>query len=118
MKLIYIIIICLALILFACLLEGAEIPDNQIVNAIFKAEGGYKADYLYGIRSVKYKDIAEARQICLNTVRNQRRRHFKHKCDRNYLECLSARYAPLNAKNDPKGLNRNWLKNVKFFLKH
>ena len=96
--------------------DEVKYTNKSIVNAIFLAEGGYKAQYLYGIRSIPYKDEAEARQIARNTVKNQRRRHAKHKCDKSYLECLSARYAPLEAQNDPKGLNANWLKNVLYFL--
>lgn len=44
--------------------------DTQIVEAIYRAEGGVKAQYLYGIRSVRYNTSAEARKICLNSVRN------------------------------------------------
>lgn len=92
--------------------------DEEICNAIFWAEGGYKAKYLYGIRSVKYKNEKEARQICLNTIKNNRIRYEKwgHKKYKTFLEFLASRYAPLNAKNDKMGLNKNWLKNVKYYL--
>jgi hypothetical protein len=90
--------------------------DEQLADAIFRAEGGYRATYLYGIRSVRYKDEAEARQICLNTIRNNKRRFFQQDKYGDFLEFLASRYAPLNAPNDPKGLNRNWLKNVRYFL--
>jgi len=98
---------------------GDEIDDIKLCNAIFKAEGGYKATYLYGIRSIKYKDEAEARQICLNTIRNNRKRYAKygHKKYDTYLEFLASRYCPVGAINDPTGLNKHWLKNVKFFLR-
>jgi len=89
--------------------------DTEIVEAIWKAEGGAKATYAYGIRSVKYKDKAEARRICFNTVRNQRRRHKAHDCKLTYLECLSKRYAPIGCDNDT-GSNKFWLKNIKYFL--
>lgn len=90
--------------------------DEQIVNAIFQAEGGYKATYLYGIRSVSYKDEAEARQICLNTIRNNRKRFANQTKYEDYLEFLASRYCPVGAKNDPNGLNQHWLRNVKWFL--
>lgn len=32
------------------------------------------------------------------------------------LEAFAARWAPLDATNDPKGLNRNWVANVRCFL--
>jgi hypothetical protein len=92
--------------------------DEQICNAIFKAEGGYKAKYLYGIRSVKYKDEKQARKICLNTIRNNRIRYKKYgyKKYKTFLEFLASRYAPIGVKNDPKNLNKYWLKNIKYFL--
>ena len=110
----YILIIWL-LVCGSC--YGSDWTNAEIVNAIFKAEGGYKATYLYGIRSISYKDEAEARRICFNTVKNQRIRHFKHTCGKTYMVCLRDRYCPLEAKNDPKGLNSNWLKNVMYFLR-
>lgn len=32
-----------------------------------------------------------------------------------YLKFFADRWAPLNASNDPQGLNKNWLKNARFF---
>ena len=90
--------------------------DAEIANAIYKAEGGAKAKVAYGILSVKVRDEAEARQVCLNTIRNQRRRHSQHDCGLDYLSCLAKRYAPVGVANDPQGLNRNWLKNVRYHL--
>ena len=93
--------------------------DEEIVDAIYMAEGGSDATYLYGIRSVPYDTPEEARRICFNTVRNNRRRYaeYGHKTFDTYLEFLASRYAPVGASNDPRNLNANWLKNVKYFLK-
>jgi len=93
-----------------------EYTNEQIANAIYWAEGGAKAKVPYGILSIKVKDKAEARQICFNTIRNQRIRHAKHNCGLDFISCLGSRYCPIGAKNDPKGLNKNWVKNVKFYL--
>jgi len=117
----YKIITCLlaSLVLLSLFVAGCALaePDyDKLVNAIYKAEGGAKAQYLYGIRSVPYKDEAEARKICYNTLRNQFKRHLSHDCGFTYMVCLRNRYCPLEAnKNDPKGLNSNWLKNVRYF---
>lgn len=91
--------------------------DDQIANAIYKAEGGKKAQYLYGIRSVKYRNEVEARKICLNTIRNNRKRftNYGYKKHATYLEFLASRYCPIGCNND-WGCNKNWLKNVKWFL--
>lgn len=109
--------ILLVFLLIAIPLCFAEVySDIEIVNAIYQAEGGANAQYLYGIRSIKYDTPREARQICLNTVQNQRRRHSAHICGISYLECLAKRYCPSGAGNDPQGLNKNWLGNVRYFL--
>ena len=91
--------------------------DRQIVNAIFKAEGGYNATYLYGIKSVSYETEQEARRICFNTVKNNRKRYkdYGYKKYNTYLEFLASRYCPVDCDND-RGTNQYWLKNVKFFL--
>ena len=89
--------------------------NNEILWAIFKAEGGYSATYLFGIRSIKYKDFAEAKQICLNTIRNNRKRFLKQTKYTDYLEFLASRYCPINCDND-RGTNKFWLKNVRYFL--
>ncbi len=93
--------------------------DSELCQAIFQAEGGLKAQYAYGIRSVRYKDLAEARRICLNTIHNQRIRHNKHSCGLSYLECLANRYCPTKGKlsKAEHKLNKNWIKLVTYFLK-
>ena len=90
--------------------------NEQIVNAIFKAEGGYKATYLYGIRSISYQNEAEARRICFNTVRNNRKRFANQTIHKEYLNFLASRYCPVGAKNDPNNLNQHWIGNVRYFL--
>lgn len=111
----FILILSTLTLAVSCYAE--EYSDKQIVNAIFKAEGGYKAQYLYGIRSVKYKDEAEARQICFNTVKNNRKRYadYGYKKYKTYLEFLASRYCPVNCDND-RGTNRFWIRNVQYFL--
>lgn len=89
---------------------------NQIADAIYKAEGGLKAKKPFGILSVPCEGYEECRQICLNTIRNNHIRWIRDGRPKEYLEYLRDRYCPINADNDPKGLNKNWLKNVKKFL--
>lgn len=89
--------------------------DEELVNAIYKAEGGAKARYAYGIRSVSYNSIEEARRICLNTVRNNKKRFAKQTKYKDYLSFLASRYCPIGCDND-NGTNRFWIANVKYFL--
>ena len=113
-------IILATVLLFLCLACSAQEPsdDEDLIYAIYKAEGGEKAVKPYGILSVPCDTKDECRQICLNTVRNNRRRYadYGYKKYDTYLEFLASRYAPIGATNDPRGLNKNWLKNVKYFL--
>jgi len=118
MRIIFYIAIVVILLgcLHDCSAESQESTwtDEQIVDAIYWAEGGAETNHLYGILT-KYK-VTTPRQACFNTVRNQRKRHANHDCGKDFLTCLRDRYCPLNADNDPTNLNVNWLKNVKYFL--
>lgn len=88
--------------------------DNQIANAIYKAEGGAKTNHPYGILT-KYKTTTP-RQACINTIKSARVRFSKQTKEKDFIHFLSLTYCPIGAKNDPTGLNKNWVKNVKFFL--
>jgi len=114
----YIVVVIIFTILTYQMVFAEDWSDIEIADAIYLAEGGAKAKVPYGILSVKVKDEAEARQVCLNTIRNNRKRYadYGHKQYATYLEFLASRYCPIGAGNDPKGLNQNWLKNVKYFL--
>ena len=100
------------LLIFHSAAFAKEWTDTQIVNAIFRAEGGYKATYLYGIRSIPYKDEVEARRICFNSVRNGRRRWIKAGKPYDLITFIGLRYCPPKVHR----LNSNWVKNVKYFL--
>ena len=90
--------------------------DDQLADAIYKAEGGAKTKYPYGIVSIKTNgDVAYARQICLNTIRNNRKR-FANQCKyTDFIEFLGSKYCPIDCDND-NGTNQYWIHNVKFFL--
>lgn len=85
---------------------------NEVADAIYKAEGGSSADFLYGIRSVPYKDEAEARHICINSIKNGYKRWIKAGKPMGFLEHFSQRYCPPKAHK----LNVNWVGNVKYWL--
>ena len=110
-----IIIISLSLILI-----NSSIPAwaetftyDQVVEAIFKSEGGSKAQYLYGIRSIPYKTASEARQICLNSVRNSYKRWINAGKPKDFISYMGDRYCPPTAHS----LNKNWVKNVNYYLR-
>jgi len=93
-----------------------DYSDDEIADAIYQAEGGPKAKVPYGILSIKVGSVQEARRICLNTIRNNRVRFANQSIFTDYIEFLGSRYCPVGADNDPQGLNKNWVKNVKYFL--
>ncbi len=88
---------------------------DEYVNAIYKAEGGAKAQYPYGIRSVKCSTTLECRKICRNSVRNNLKR---------YQDAISlGTIAPtmdfvvfMGQRYSPPAINPNWVKLVNYFL--
>jgi len=115
-----IVVFWLLVFLFINTAAHAEIYDaEQIVDAIYKAEGGPRAKKPYGILSVSCGTKDECREICYNTVVNNftRWQVYGHEIHPDFIDFLGSRYAPIGANNDPSGLNRNWVRNVRFFLK-
>ena len=103
---------CLFFILFFAVPAMAQDYDaNRLADAIYKAEGGCKASHPYGILT-HYKHTTP-RQACINTILHARK-DWNDKDD--FIEFLGSRYCPVGAKNDPKGLNRFWIKNVRYFM--
>ena len=84
--------------------------EKRMVNAVYNAEGGANTNYPYGIKSIKTKNPREA---CRQTIVNNMFRFLEstEQMDE-FLTFLQRRYAPLNAEDDPEGLNQNWKKNV------
>lgn len=88
---------------------------DRLAEAIYIAEGSDMAKKPYGILSVQCEGREQCGKICRNTIRNNLKRWDKAGRKEPYLEFLARRYAPIGVENDPKGLNRNWLKNVEFY---
>ena len=113
-------IIMLMAVLLVVRIVKAEISDTTIVNSIYIIEGGTKAQYAYGIRSIPYKTIADARRYCLNTVRNNRKRYanYGYKQYPDFLSFLASRYCPTQGKlsKTEKRLNGFWLRNLRYQL--
>lgn len=97
--------------------ESQEIPASVVADAIYRAEGGAKTRHPYGVLSVRVSGEAEARQVCLNSIRNSRARWVKAGRPGDWLAYFASRWAPTKgASNDPTGLNSNWLRNVRAIL--
>ena len=95
--------------------KAEEYTNDQIANAIYKAENSTR--YPYGIKSINtFGNKDYARKICLNTIRNNRVRFAKQNKYKDFIEFLGSRYCPLTIKSEYH-LNKNWVKNVKYYLK-
>jgi len=109
-------ILLVALLLgFTTMARADDYTDEQIVNAIYIIEGGAKATFAYGIRSVKYSTVAEARKICFNSVRNGRKRWIKAGKPYDLITFIGMRYCPTRGKlsRAEQKLNGNWLTNLR-----
>ena len=108
------IIVFLLCLWIASICEGAEwdtFTNEQIVEAIGKAENSVK--YPYGIKSIGTKGDKEyARKICFNSVRNGRVRWEKAGKPDDLIVFIGKRFCPPKA----HALNSNWVRNVKYFL--
>jgi hypothetical protein len=84
---------------------------NKLADAIYKAEGGAKTNFPYGVRSIDTKGNKEyAQKICLNSIRNAQKRWKKAGEPEDFVTFMGRRYIP------PKE-NPNWVRLVKYFYK-
>ncbi len=95
--------------------------DEQLVMAIYHAEGGSATKYPFGIRSVYCATYANCKRCCEKTVRHNRRRFAQsgYKRYKSYLECLASVYCPCEGgalTPAERRLNRYWIRNVNYFL--
>lgn len=95
-------------LLIACSAGAVQIDAEKLADAIYRAEGGPRARAPYGILSVKVSGPAEARRVCLNTIRHAQR-DFPGGDLRQFIRFLANRYCPASV--DPVG-NSNWNRNV------
>jgi len=82
---------------------------NRLADAIRKAEGNAN----YGI--LAHYEHTSYRQACINTCKHKYAQWLANSENKGFLEYLSSKYCPVGASNDPTGLNRNWLRNVRYF---
>lgn len=92
---------------------GEVVDINKLANAIYIAEGGNKTSHPYGILT-HYKHTTP-RQACINTIKSNLKRFNTQSKEKDFIVFMSKSYCPIGAKNDPKELNRNWVKNVKYY---
>ena len=88
-----------------------------IVAAIRYAENGGKGKE-YGILHPRVKPTYRSQAgWCAATVQKNYDRWVKAGRKGDYVTFLGKRYCPIGADNDPNGLNKHWIPNVKKFQK-
>lgn len=86
---------------------------ERLADAIRMAENSHTHPYGVMVRGVRLSEGA-ARQRCLAIIM-QRWQSWDGRGD--FVQWLARRYAPLSCANDPAGLNRNWVRNVRALLR-
>ena len=115
----YVLAICFITLLFIGCQRQTEIKEkidvSKMCEAIYRTEGGNHAKYLYGIRSVHYRDRAEAREICLRSIAHRQREYkeFGYRLYPCFIEFLQSKYCPATRRNPMQG--ERWIKNVTYF---
>jgi len=87
---------------------------SEIADAIKKVENS--KNHPYGILKPYCSEGTESRcrKGCVQTI-ERALKDWNGQGD--FLAFLAGRYAPIGVANDPNGLNKNWLKNLKMILK-
>ena len=107
-------LLTLVIMLGLCNPAIAQIDTERWADAIRMAEGNPN----YGILSIPCNSEAQCRKYCINTIYNTLVKYRSTRCTpgESDIDCLARRYAPIGAANDPNNLNKNWKKNVLFYL--
>lgn len=95
--------------------EGGDYPVNPyaLLLAIREAERGRKG-FEFGVVAVKGTDLRTQCEWACATVKKNFER-FRESGEKDFIAFLGKRWAPVGAENDPKGLNRFFVENVRFF---
>lgn len=88
--------------------------DSKLADAIWKAEGGHKTKWPYGVKSVKVSSVSEARRVTIISVRNNWSRWERAGRPEPFVKFMARRWCPESA--DPQG-HKNWVRNVGRFVK-
>lgn len=89
--------------------------DWFLLMAIRKAENGGKGRE-WGIMNPKANTEELQAAWCAATIMKNHKRYGNGAVTEDYISFLGSRYCPVGADNDPKGLNKNWIKNVTYWF--
>ena len=100
------------MIVFSGKAHAETIDPERLATAIYHAEGIH-SKHPYGIL-VRYKHTTP-RKSRLNTIYHRLRLWTAQGEKGSFIIFLSKTYCPIGSFNDPEGLNKNWIKNVRYF---
>jgi len=99
----------------------AEVDLEKWSSAIYLAEGGESAVVPYGMffKGCDWDNVSYCKKIVHNTIYNTLVKYRSTRCTpgESDISCMQRRYCPLDDPRDVGGLNKNWQKNVLFYLK-
>lgn len=105
------LMLSIVFLLLATAAWGDTYTDEQIADAIYRAENS--TSHPYGI--LQHYEHTTPRQACINTIKSAKRRYEKANLRIDFIEYLGQTYCPVGCDND-NGTNKYWVRNVKFFL--
>lgn len=110
---------------YETIVEAAKANDCDsdqlftVLLAIRKAENGRKG-IEFGVLHPRAVDQPNSLRVqagwCAATIRKTYTRWQKSSSGMDFIRFLGARYCPVDATNDPTGLNHHWVKNVKHWI--
>jgi hypothetical protein len=92
---------------------AGEINIKKLARSIFLSENS--ASHPYGILKSYCKPNDPDGQCLKGCVQTIRKRLKTWDKTEDFITYLSRSYAPIGSKNDPTNLNKNWIKNVRYF---
>ena len=93
--------------------EPYPVNPYALLLAIREAERGPRG-FEFGVVAAKGTDLkTQAEWACATVKKNFER--FRESGEKDFIAFLGRRWAPVGAENDPKGLNRFWVDNVRYF---
>jgi hypothetical protein len=97
---------------------GLDEKSRRLLYAIRKAENGAQGKEFGVLNSEAMRfaddpDPAKSFKIQAMWAAGTIKKRFKGD-----LKSFADRWAPIGAENDPEGLNKNWLKNIEFYMEN
>lgn len=108
--------IIIGILMIAFNVHAENIDFNKLADAIKQAENSY--NHPYGILKDYCKPgdpDGQCRKGCIQTINKRLKMFNEQDKETDFIVYLSKSYAPIGASNDHGNLNKNWIRNTKYF---